>query len=185
MVKLTAIIHGSRDPEYLMDVERFFRRIGMDYVQLLGSEGLGIIPNSFPLFLERGSDYMRALNIAEYKVKPLLEYEAFVKGLRAMLPSVVVMHGVARGQMDTIGVLESLGFRPILLANEPNVRSISRCPGEAYALVLFRGVIFRRIREALSSRCPGTALRGPLSGEPWFPELLLKTLREAGLPIWP
>ena len=175
-----ALIHGSRDPEYINDASSFFRRINIDYVFLLGHNE-GIIPGSFPFFLNWGRDYESALRFAEHRLNPLLGIEEFIHELKRRLPKTVILHGSSDIEaLKGIRVLKDTGFEVRLLNGEPSVYSME-CPSEAYLLFLFRGVIVKRAVEAIKARCPLTELRGPLSSEPWFPDLTRRILKSSGL----
>ncbi|MGC8570278.1 hypothetical protein [Caldivirga sp.] len=175
-----ALIHGSKDPEYISDVDEFFKRLGISYVFLLG-HGDGTIPGSFPFFLNWGKDYENALRVADHALDPLLSIGEFINGLKDYLPKTLVMHGSNEAKaLKGINALKEAGFEVRLLTGEPNVYSMN-CPSEAYLLFLFRGVIVRKATDIIKSRCPRTRLSGPLSSEPWFPSLILRILKSTGL----
>ncbi|ABW01575.1 conserved hypothetical protein [Caldivirga maquilingensis IC-167] len=175
-----ALIHGSRDSEYVSDVDSFFKRIGISYIFLLEHHE-GIIPESFPLFLNWGRDYERALRFAGHRLNPLLGIEEFINGLKGRLPKTIIIHGSSDTEaLRGVEALRNAGFEVRFLLGEPSVYSME-CPSEAYLLFLFKGVIVKRAAETIKVKCPLIKLNGPLSSEPWFPSLVLRVLKSSGL----
>ncbi|WP_291767509.1 hypothetical protein [Caldivirga sp. UBA161] len=175
-----ALIHGSRDPEYINDVDSFFKRIGIGYIFLLGRDE-GIIPGSFPLFLNWGKDYENALRFTDHRLNPLLGIGGFINELKMHIPKTIIMHGSSDIEaLRGIGVLKDAGFEVRLLNGEPSVYTMD-CSSEAYLLFLFKGIIVRKATEVIKAKCPLIKLSGPLSLEPWFPDLILRILKSHGI----
>jgi|GEM_PF-552837 hypothetical protein len=168
-MELVMLVHGSRDPEYLNSVREFSQLLGVGHSLMLNGEthGKGL---TFPLFIEYGDDYERALAKANLKVKPLLEWPGFIETLRENVSGAIVMHGSRNPRFrEELSELVKAGLKVYLLVGEPNISSIANeCPSEVYLLFLFRGVIFNRAAAEVKANCGDVEVKGPLYREPWF-----------------
>lgn len=181
-MNLVMLIHGSRDPEYLSSVAEFSRRLGLGYSLMLNgiTQGDGL---TFPLFVEYGYDYERALSRAQLKVKPLLEWPGFMDSLISNTSGVVIMHGSRNPRFrQELNSLINAGIRAYLLVGEPNISDmVNHCPVEAYLLFLFRGSIVNKVVKEVKGICPGVRLRGPLCCDEWFISYLREKLSHLSL----